>query len=112
MRDNAEQRSSIREENPLKWWVFLTVLEDKMLTVFLKIVCELSLRDLKACHRLRKNSDKVIVKTSRCKGYEQILSVEKDLKKVKMQDIGLTSSQSIFVNTSLCPYYRMLLSQC
>ena len=83
-----------------------------MLTVFEKIVCELYLRDLKACHRLMKNSDKVIVKISRCKGYEQILSVEKNLKKVKVQDIWLTSGQSIFVNTSLCPYYRMLLSQC
>ena len=40
----------IPEENALKWWVFLAVLEDKMLTVFTKIGCELFPRGLKACH--------------------------------------------------------------
>ena len=42
-------------------------LEDKVLTVFQKIGCELSPRDLEACHRLRKNSDRVIIKFSRRK---------------------------------------------
>ena len=87
-------------------------LEDKVLTVFQKIGCELSPRDLEACHRLRKNSDRVIVKFSRRKDCEQIMSVKKDLIKVKMQDIGLSGNQSIFINTSLCPYYRMLWSKC
>ena len=32
-------------------------LEDKVLTVFQKIGCELSPRNLGECHRLRKNSD-------------------------------------------------------
>ena len=51
-------------------------LEDKVLTVFQKIGCELSPRDLEACHRLRKNSDRVIVKFSRRKDCEQIMSVK------------------------------------
>ena len=34
-------------------------LEDKVLTVFQNIGYKLSPRDLEACHRLRKNSDKV-----------------------------------------------------
>ena len=50
-----------------------------MLTVFTKIGFELFPRGLKACHRLRKNSNKIKVKLSRCKDYEQ-MSVEKDLK--------------------------------
>ena len=49
-----------------------------MLTVFTKIGCELFPRGLKACHWLRKNSNKVKVKFSRYKDYEQIMSVEKD----------------------------------
>ena len=49
-----------------------------MLTVFTKIGCELFPRGLKACHRLRKNSNKIKVKFSLCKDYEQIMSVEKD----------------------------------
>ena len=29
-----------------------------------------------------------------------------------MQDIGLSGNQSIFLNTSLCPYYQMVWSKC
>ena len=52
------------------------------------------------------------MKFSRCKCCGQIIHVEKDLEKVKMQDIGLTGNQSIFINTSLTPYYQMLWSKC
>ena len=52
------------------------------------------------------------MKFSRCKCCGQIIHVEKDLEKVKIQDIGLTGNQSIFINTSLTPYYQMLWSKC
>ena len=39
------------------------------------------------------------------------MSVKRDLRKVKLEDIGLRGSNSIFVNPSLCPYYRMLWSK-
>ena len=52
-------------------------LEDKVLIVFQKLGCELSPQDLEACHRLRKNSDRVIVKFSRRKDCEQIMSIKK-----------------------------------
>ena len=52
------------------------------------------------------------MKLSRQKDCEQIISVKKNLKKIKMQDIGLTGNHSIFINTNLCPYYRMLWSKC
>ena len=39
------------------------------------------------------------------------MSVKRDLPKVKLEDNGLTGSNSIFVNPSLCPYYRMLWSK-
>ena len=29
-----------------------------------------------------------------------------------MQDIGLSGNQSIFLNTSLCPYYQMVWQKC
>ena len=58
-------------------------LEDKALTYFQKIGCELSFQGLEACNRLKKNSDRVIVKFSR-RGYsEQIMSVKKDSEKSK-----------------------------
>lgn len=31
------------------------------------------------------------------------MSVKKDLKKERMQDIGLSGNQPIFINTNLCP---------
>ena len=52
------------------------------------------------------------MKFSHRKDCEQIITVKKDLKKIKMQDIGLTGNHSIFINTSLSPYYRMLWSKC
>ena len=58
------------------------------------------------------NRDTVIGNFSRRKCCGQIIYVEKDLKKVKMQDIRLTGNQSMFINTSLSPYYPMLWSKC
>ena len=57
------------------------------------------------------NSDTIIAKFLRCKCCGQIMYVEKYLKKVKMQDIGLTGNQFIFTNTSLSLYYQMLWSK-
>ena len=83
-------------------------LEDKVLTVFKKIGSEVSPRDIEAFYRLKKDNDRVIVKFSRHKDSEQILSVKKDLEHLKMQEVRLPGNRSIFINTSLCPYYRML----
>ena len=84
---------STPEENALKWLVFLTVLT----TVSYMIRC---------LKQFFKKLDVNFLKFSRRKDCEQ------DLKKVKMQDIGLSGNQSIFINASLCPYYRMLWSKC
>ena len=54
------------------------------------------------------NNDRVIVKFLQRKDCDQVLPVKKDLLKVKLEDIGLRGSNSIFINLSLCPYYRML----
>ena len=85
-------------------------LESKVLEVFSKVGCEISSRDIEACHRLT-NNDRVIVKFLRRKDCNQVMSVKRDLRKVKLEDIGSRGSNSIFVNPSLCPYYRMLWSK-
>ena len=38
----------------------------------------------------------------------QVLNVRKDLNKVKVSDIDLTGQNKLYINQSLCPYYRML----
>ena len=83
-------------------------LEDKVLIIFKKIGSEVSPSDIEACHRLKKDNDKVIVKFSRRKDCEHIMSGKKDLKHVKMQKFGLPGNLSIFRNTGLCPYYLSL----
>ena len=87
-------------------------LEGKVLTIFKKIGSEISPRNIEACHRRKKDNDRVIVKFSRRKDYEQIMSVKKDLKHLKMQEVGLPGIRSIFINIGVCPYYRMLRSKC
>ena len=87
-------------------------LEGKVLTIFKKIGSEVSPCDIEACHRLKKDNDRVIVKFSRSKDCKQIMSVKKDLKHLKMQEVGLPGNRSIFINTSLCPYYHTLWSKC
>ena len=87
-------------------------LEEKVLTISKRIGSELSPRDIEACRRLKKDNDTVIVKFSRLKGCEQTMSVKKDLKHLKMQEVGLPGNRSIFINTTLRSYYRMLWSKC
>ena len=85
-------------------------MESKVLEVFSKVGCEILSRDIEACHRLT-NNDRVIVKVLQRKDCDQVLSVKRDLRKLKLEDIGLRGSNSIFINPSLCPYYRMLWSK-
>ena len=86
-------------------------LESKVLEVFSKVGCEILSRDTEACHRLT-NNDRVIVKFLQRKDCDQFLSVKRgDLRKTKLEDVRSRESNSIFINTSLCPYYRMLWSK-
>ena len=85
-------------------------LESKVFEVFSKSGSEMLSRDIEACNRLT-NNDRVIVKFLRRKDCNQVLSVKRDLQKIKLEDIGLRGSNFIFINPSLCPYYRMLWSK-
>ena len=81
-------------------------LEDKVLRVFEKTGCELSPRDLEACHRLRKNSDRVMIKFSRRKDCEQIMSVKKDLKKIKNAGYWVNRQSNCIYKYKLMPLLR------
>ena len=67
-------------------------LEDKVLTIFKKSGNEVSPRDTEACHHLKKENGKAIVKFSQCNDCEEIISVKKDLKHLKMQEVGLSGN--------------------
>ena len=65
--------------------------------------------DIEDCHRVG-NKGQTIVKFGKRNVSRQILRVRKDLK-IKMTDIDLTWQSKLFINHSLCPYYRMLCSK-
>ena len=65
------------------------VLEEKVLNIFGKLGCDISPDRIKACHRVGRTNDNVIVKFSRQKDCQLVWSVKNDLKKLTMEDLEL-----------------------
>ena len=86
-------------------------LENKVIEVFSKVGCNITNENIEACHHINQNSDRTIVKLSRRKCCLQMLLVKKDLQKLDMEELDLPAGTKIFVNQSLCPYYKVLWSK-
>ena len=91
--------------------VELDVSEDKVVIIFEKLSCNIYSNYIEACHRISKKSATVIDKFSRRKDCQQVLAVKKDLRKIKMEDVGLSGQNNCFINKNLCPYYKVLWSK-
>ena len=87
------------------------LLETKVLSIFEKVRCTIDPGFIDDCHRLGKNSDRVIIKFSRRKDCKQVLQAKKDLKDLNTDNLDLPRGTKIFVNQSLCPYCRTLWSK-
>ena len=87
------------------------VLEETVLNIFDKIGCRISPDHIESCHRISKKSDTVIVKFSQRKDCQQVWQVKKDQNKLKLEDFDLTGNNKLFINRSLCPYYKVLWSK-
>ena len=61
--------------------------------------------------RLGENNDRVIVKFIRRKGCKQIVKVKKALRDLIMDNLDLPIGRKIYINQSLCPYYRIFWSK-
>ena len=66
---------------------------------------EVDERDIQACHCL-KEKERTIVKFANRKDCLQILRVKKDLKSLDPKELDFPESTRIYINESLCPYYR------
>ena len=88
-----------------------SVLEETLRGVFKKIGVEIDERDVQACHRL-KEKDRTIVKFVNRKDCLQILRVKKELKSLDPTDLNFPENTKIFINESLCPYYRGIWNKC
>ena len=78
--------------------------------VFKKIGVEIDERDLQACHGLQEK-ERTIVKCFNMKDCLQILRVKKELKSLNPTEFDFPENTNIFINESLCPYYRAIWSK-
>ena len=88
-----------------------SVLEETVRDVFKKIGVEIDEWDVQACHRL-KEKERTIVKFVNRKDCLQILRVKKDLKSLDPTELDFPENTKIFINESLCPYYRGIWNKC
>ena len=79
--------------------------------VFKKIDIEIDERDVQACHCL-KEKEITIVKFVNRKECLKILRVKKELKSLDPTELDSRENTEIFVNESLCPYYRGIWNKC
>ena len=85
-------------------------LEDKVLSVFRKVGVEIGQHNIQVCHRVKNN--RTIVKFSNRKLCFQILRAKKQIKDLDCALFNFLDGTKIFVNESICPYYKGLWSKC
>ena len=68
-------------------------------------------KDMQVCQRLKDN-DRVIIKFSNRKDSLEVLRVKKDLKSLDPTELDFPGHRRIFINDSLCAYYRGLWKKC
>ena len=83
----------------------------KVCNVFGEIGVNINKRDIQARHRLREK-DRAIVKFVNRKDCRNILRVKKDLKHLDPSKLSFSEGIKIFINESLCPYYRGVWNNC
>ena len=76
--------------------------------VFISIGFDIEENRIEACHRLTK-SDRTIVKFSQRKDCQHI---KKGLKDLNPTNLSFPEGTKIYLNDSLCPYYRELWNEC
>ena len=66
---------------------------------------------IESCHRLTK-SDRTVVKFSQRKDCQHLMRIKKGLKDLSPTNLSFLEGTKIYVNDSLCPYYRGLCNEC
>ena len=91
--------------------ILQSVKDDDLEKVVTKIVNKVGIniteRDMQAVHRIRKEG-RIIIKFSNRKDCQALLKVKRDLNNLSMKDFDFEETKKVYVNESLCPYYRDL----
>ena len=85
-------------------------LEKKALEIFESIGVSLTPEKIHACHRIGKKGQTIIKLVNR-KDVYSIMTRKKNLKDTDKRRIGLDGDTRLFINESLCPYYKGLWSK-
>ena len=85
-------------------------LEDKVSDIFNEIDADVNKQSFEACHRLKKG--RVIVKFKSRRDIQRVLSKRKHLKDIKLEALDFPSETKIYINESLCGYYRGIWMKC
>ena len=88
-------------------------LERTILKIFEKMNVEVDPKNIEDCHQLKStgSSKRAIVKLSKRKDTDKIREVKKKVKiKLKFESMGINNP--IFINDSLCTYYKKLWAKC
>ena len=86
--------------------------DNEICSVFKKIGVGVSVENIEACHPLKSDNNKIIVKFPKRKDCQAVLENKKKLKNLSNEELGLETNSKVFVNESLCKYYKLLWSQC
>ena len=80
-------------------------LEEKVVNIYenLTVISLLTAQKLKT---VSKKSTTVIFKFLRRRDCQQVLSVKKDLRKIKMEIVDLSGQNELLINKNLCSYYK------
>ena len=82
-------------------------LEKAVTKIVNKVGINITERNMQAVQRIRKEG-RTIIKFSNKKDCQALLKVKCDLNNLTMKDFGFEENNKIYVNESLCPYYRVL----
>ena len=109
-----KKTNSIPEGNVWKFRASQNDLESKICDIFRECDADIDRVNIEACHRLKLNHwpKKVIVKLARRKDALKILRGKKKLKTTDRSQKGFPPNTTVFINESLCSYYRFLWSEC
>ena len=83
-------------------------LESIVFEIFEKLEVKVDLSNAEDCHCISSKMvlKQVIVKVSKCKAASKIISFKRKLKDMDLASIGI--SNPVYINGSLCRYYKML----
>ena len=92
-----------------------SALQDPVLKLFSKVDVLIDPSNVEDCHRLKSSNNapqKFIIKLSKRKDVYHVLKAKSSFKNADVTKNGIPPNTAIFVNQSLCRYYKFLWSKC